>query len=114
VKLPQAGLQAIREGLRQAASAPGGTSTSVFAGWNHRRFPVHGKTGTAQVTGKLDQSWYVAYVPRTATNSKPIVVVATVEQGGFGAESAAPTVCRMLSSWYRQPGARCTPAAVQD
>ena len=114
VKLPQAGLAAIREGLRQAASAPGGTSTSVFAGWNHKRFPVHGKTGTAQVNNKLDQSWYVAYVPKTATNSKPIVVVATVEQGGFGAESAAPTVCRMLSTWYRQPNARCTPAAVQD
>ncbi len=66
------------------------------------------------MTGKLDQSWYVAYVPRTATNNKPVVVVATVEQGGFGAESAAPIACRMLSTWYRQPGARCTPAAVQD
>ena len=34
-----------------------------------------------------DQSWYVCYVPRS---SRPIVVAVTVEQGGFGAETAAP------------------------
>lgn len=101
VKLPATGLADIREGLRQAASEDGGTSSGVFAGWDHGRWPIHGKTGTAEVfaTG-LDQSWYAAYVPRTATNKKPLVVVATVEGGGFGAEAAAPMVRQIFSSYY--------------
>ena len=53
--------QAILDGLRGAASAPGGTSTAVF-----QDFPIQvaGKTGTAeQGVGKPDQSWYVALAP---------------------------------------------------
>ena len=46
--------------------------------------PVYGKTGTAEFTGRADQSWYVAYVPDPV---RPIVVAATVESGGFGAQS---------------------------
>ncbi|MCW3010287.1 MAG: hypothetical protein JWO90_691 [Solirubrobacterales bacterium] len=101
VALPEAGLAAIREGLRQAASEEDGTSVGVFAGWDHGRWPVHGKTGTAEVAATgLDQSWYAAYVPRTARNKKPLVVVATVEGGGFGAESAAPLVRQIFSQYY--------------
>ena len=71
-----------RDGLHLAASAPGGTSSDVFAGWPHDAFPVFGKTGTASATPKGDQSWYVAYVPDP---KRPIVVAVTVEEGGFGA-----------------------------
>ena len=104
VKLPPAGLATIREGLRAAASEDGGTSTDVFADWDHGRWPIHGKTGTAQ-TSKGDQSWYAAYVPRSATNPKPLLVVATVERGGFGAEAAAPLARQLFSQWYTEkPG----------
>jgi penicillin-binding protein 2 len=61
---------------------------------------VFGKTGTAEtfVEGvPYDQSWYVAYVPHP---SKPIVIAATVERGGFGADRAAPLVRRMLAKWF--------------
>ena len=90
-------LTAIRDGLRRAASEPGGTSQHVFEGWPHNRYPVYGKTGTAQNTGTYDQSWYAAYVPDP---KRPIVIVATVEKGGFGAEAAAPAVRLMLSEWF--------------
>ena len=50
---------------------------------------VYGKTGTAQYNGQQDYAWYACFVPPSAT-SKPIVVVVTVEQGGFGAVGAAP------------------------
>jgi penicillin-binding protein 2 len=47
--------QAILDGLRGAASAPGGTSTDVFKGFP---IPIAGKTGTAEKGGgRLDQSW---------------------------------------------------------
>ncbi len=89
-------LDAIRQGLRAAASHPGGTSSPVMA-----RFPrpVYGATGTAQHVGQPDQAWYAGYVPATAT-SKPIVVVVTVEKGGFGAVAAAPVARQILSQWF--------------
>jgi penicillin-binding protein 2 len=87
--------QAILEGIRGAASAPGGTSTAVF-----ENFPVEiaGKTGTAEKgPGRPDQSWYVALAPWP----KPKYVVAvTDEAGGFGAETAAPMARRILSELF--------------
>ena len=100
VKIDPAWRTAIMDGLRGAAGAEGGTSAAVFAGWPQDRLPVYGKTGTAETPykgGLVDQSWYAAYVPH---KSKPIVVVATVERGGFGAEKAAPIVRRMLARWF--------------
>lgn len=94
VKISPGTRQAIADGLRQAASAEGGTSTDVFKGFPYE---VHGKTGTAERAGQADQSWYVAYVPDKA---RPIVLAVTVEQGGFGAESAAPAARLILSQWY--------------
>ena len=38
-------------------------------------------------------------MPATAT-TKPIVVVVTVEQGGFGAVGAAPVARQILSQWF--------------
>jgi penicillin-binding protein 2 len=98
IEISGAHRQAIMDGLRSAASAPGGTSTDVFAGWPHDRLPVFGKTGTAERQPRPDQSWYVAYVQH---ESRPLVVAATVEDCGcFGAEAAAPMVRLILSEYY--------------
>jgi penicillin-binding protein 2 len=95
---------AVEHGLHLAASAPGGTSADVFAGWPQDRLPVYGKTGTAERGIKADQSWYVAFVPDP---KHPIVVVATVEEGGFGAATAAPIVCQVLAKFYDVKDASC-------
>ena len=89
-------LDTIRAGLRAAASQPGGTSAAVFQNFPE---PVYGKTGTAQYTGQQDYAWYACFVPASAT-SKPIVVVVTVQQGGFGAVGAAPVARQILSQWF--------------
>jgi penicillin-binding protein 2 len=89
-------LETIRQGLRDAASQPGGTSADVFSTFAEQ---VYGKTGTAQRNGQADQSWYACFVPASAT-TKPIVVVVTVEQGGFGAAAAAPAAREILSQWF--------------
>jgi len=106
VNFDPANQQVIMDGLRAAAQEPGGTSTDVFAGWDHGRHPVYGKTGTAERQPKADQSWYIAYVP---DKERPIVIVATVEEGGFGAATAAPIVCRMLLQYYPDQESSCTP-----
>jgi len=99
IKIDPNHLAAVANGLHLAASAPGGTSADVFAGWPQDRYPVYGKTGTAERGAKRDQSWYVAYVP---DKKRPIVVAVTVEEGGFGAEVAAPIARLLLSQYYHQ------------
>ena len=89
-------VDAIRQGLRDAASQPGGTSADVMGSFPQQ---VYGKTGTAQRNGQADQSWYACFVPSWATRT-PIMVVVTVEQGGFGALAAAPAAREILSQWF--------------
>jgi penicillin-binding protein 2 len=100
VKLNSADLGFVMQGLHEAASQPGGTSADVWAGWNQDEHPVYGKTGTAEHLGKEDQSWYMAYV---SDPKRPIVLAVTVEQGGFGAETAAPIARLMASQWFGKP-----------
>ena len=94
-------LATILAGLRDAASEPGGTSDDVMGSFPEQ---VYGKTGTAQyftATGHIesDYAWYACFVPKTAT-TKPIVVVVTVEKGGFGDVAAAPVARQILSQWF--------------
>jgi penicillin-binding protein 2 len=100
VHLNYTDLSLVMEGIHDAASEPGGTSAAVWAGWNQAQHPVYGKTGTAQHTGKEDQSWYMCYI---ADPTHPIVIAVTVEQGGFGAETAAPIARLIASKWFNQP-----------
>ncbi len=97
VHLNESYLSDVMQGIHEAASSPGGTSADVWAGWNQAEHPVYGKTGTAEVLGKEDQSWYMCYV---ADPKRPIVLAVTVEQGGFGAETAAPIARLLASQWF--------------
>jgi len=84
----------ILEGLHAAAQEGDGTAAGVFGGFP---IPIAGKTGTAQRPGHADQSWFAALSPYP---NPRIVTIATVEEGGFGAESAAPVVLDILEAIY--------------
>lgn len=86
----------ILEGLHEAAQAPGGTSYGVFGNFP---IPVAGKTGTAQRVGHEDQSWYIVLAPYP--NPK-IVTAVTIEEGGFGATSAAPVALQILEAYFNK------------
>ncbi len=94
IEIDPAYRSAVLEGLHQAAQAPGGTSYGVFGG-----FPVQvaGKTGTAERPGHGDQSWYAVLAPYPDPR---IVTIVTVEEGGFGAEAAAPAALRILEAYF--------------
>ena len=100
VDIAPAHAKAVLDGLRAAAMEPGGTSYAVFGG-----FPVDiaGKTGTAERgTSVEDQSWYAALAPYP---NPEVVVVATIERGGFGADAAAPLVAEILTDYFEiKPG----------
>jgi penicillin-binding protein 2 len=87
---------AILEGLHEAAQSPGGTSYGVFSSFP---VPVAGKTGTAQRPPNPDQSWYVVLAPYPHPR---IVTAVTIEQGGFGAESAAPAAKEILEAFFNK------------
>jgi penicillin-binding protein 2 len=85
---------AILEGLHDAAQNGGGTSFDVFGDFP---IPVAGKTGTAQRPPHADQSWYGVLAPYP---NPRIVTFVTMEEGGFGAESAAPAARKILDAYF--------------
>ena len=99
VNLNDGDLSLVMDGIHKAASEAGGTSADVWTGWNQIAHPVFGKTGTAQHEGREDQSWYMCYI---GDPSRPIVIATTVEQGGFGAETAAPIARLIAAKWFGQ------------
>jgi len=96
--------QAILEGLHAAAQEGDGTAAGVFGGFP---IPIAGKTGTAVRDGHADQSWFAALSPYP---NPRIVTIATIEEGGFGAESAAPAVLQILEAIYDKQASAVTSA----
>ncbi|MFI6594605.1 penicillin-binding protein 2 [Nonomuraea sp. NPDC050536] len=75
----------IKDALSQVPSD--GTAAGAFSGFPMDQVRIGGKTGTAQVWGKEDTSWFASFAP--AANPRFVVVV-MVSQGGMGATTAAP------------------------
>jgi len=83
-----------------------GTARCAFGGCLGEPFPfdqlhVAGKTGTAQVQGKQDTSWFASFAPA----GKPkYVVVVMIEQAGTGGTIAAPAVREIYDGIYGLEG----------
>ena len=111
-------LAAVRQAMVDVNKS--GTGARAFAG---APYSVGGKTGTAQVfslrgqryvegrvTERLrDHSWFIAYAPA----DKPTIALAVlVENGGFGAQSAAPIARQVID--YHLLGKRREQPAGED
>ena len=85
-----------------------GTGRRAFL---NAKFASGGKTGTAQVFGLRggdyvasqvaerlrDHAWYIALAP---LDKPTIALVAFVENGGFGAEAAAPIAKKVMDAYF--------------
>jgi penicillin-binding protein 2 len=95
-------LAVVQDGLFQATHASYGTSASVFGNF----YPaVAGKTGTAQKnpnTNQQDQSWWCGYGPANSSEPPELVVCALIENGGFGAEAAAPAALKVFQEFFNR------------
>lgn len=111
VPYTKAELDIIRNALAQVPS--GGTAQSAFVGFPLSEVPVAGKTGTAFRGDQFqDTSWFASMVP---ANDPQYVVVAMVEQAGFGSDVAAPLVRRMIETMYGiEPGGQIITQTGQD
>lgn len=98
--LDEAELEVLRRGLEDVVSGPNGTAGSAFAGFPLDKYPVAGKTGTAQIGSlEADQNyaWFVAYAP---ADDPEYVVAAYIHRAGGGGESAAPVVRQILEGIF--------------
>ncbi|CAN5322820.1 penicillin-binding protein 2 [soil metagenome] len=89
-------------------TAPGGTAGSVFGD-----FPVQiaGKTGTAEYKPKQPIAWFAGYGP---AESPQYVVVAMVEEGGGGSQTAAPITKRIFEGLFDLEETEIQPGAATD
>ncbi len=80
---------ALLQGFEGVISNQNGTANGVFQGFPSS-WHLAGKTGTASnQAGQVPNSWFVAFGP----NPNPqYLVLAVIDQGGYGASAAAPLV----------------------
>jgi penicillin-binding protein 2 len=70
-----------------------GTASGAFNGFPLDQIPIAGKTGTAEVEGKNDTSWFGSF-------STQYVVVVSIPNTGQGALYAAPVARQMYDGIY--------------
>ncbi|HEV7654897.1 MAG TPA: penicillin-binding protein 2 [Mycobacteriales bacterium] len=95
--------------------ANGASGSVAFGGFPLDKVLVGGKTGTAEVFGKQDTSWFASWAP--ANGPAKYVVVAMIEQAGLGAQAAAPVARAIYEGIYGLDGKKAafprgTPTAV--
>jgi penicillin-binding protein 2 len=78
-----------------------GTAAGAFGGFPLGKLQIAGKTGTAQVVGKVATSVFASYAP--AAHPKYVVVV-MIPDAGFGADVSAPAVRQIWDGIYGLEG----------
>jgi penicillin-binding protein 2 len=94
IDIPQDQYDAIRDGLLGVVSGSEGTAREAFEGFDLGRFPVAGKTGTAQVASQESgNALFVGYGPVNEFPAPRYAVTAIVENTEeYGGQVAAPLV----------------------
>lgn len=96
IDISQRTLDYMQQGM-SATTQEGGTA-SYFQSLPRK---VAGKTGTAENSHGRDHGLFVAYGP---VEDPELVVVAIVEQGGFGTSAAGPIVYKVFEEYFREEG----------
>ena len=105
VFLPARVRDPILAGLEGVVMNPSGTAYLPFKdniNFSLSTFPIAGKTGTATNggIGVEPNSWFVGFGP--ATHPK-YVVLCVIDEGGYGADAAAPVVARTFNYLVAHP-----------
>jgi penicillin-binding protein 2 len=100
--LPASGatLAYIRNALQGVLTGQG-TAAGAFGGFPLNQICVAGKTGTAQVFGRLATSNFASYAP---CNNPQYVVVMMIPNSGYGADVSAPAIRQIWDSIYGLEG----------
>ena len=74
-----------------------GTAAGAFGGFPLNQVCVAGKTGTAQIMGKVATSVFASFAP---CQNPQYVVVVMLPNSGYGADAAAPAVRQIWDGIY--------------
>ncbi|MGO8685088.1 MAG: penicillin-binding protein 2 [Thermoleophilia bacterium] len=108
IGVSQQTIDVVRGALRLVTSSPQGTGYGVFGNYP---IAVSGKTGTAQVLGKGNVSWFASFAP---SNDPRYVVVVMIDQGGEGASAAAPAARMIYDSLFNKHTGKATGVTTGD
>jgi penicillin-binding protein 2 len=100
VPVDPATLAYIRAALADV-TGPEGTAGGAYSGFPFETLKVAGKTGTAEVQGHQDTSWFASYAP---ANDPQYVVVGMVAEAGQGALTSAPMTREIWDGIYGLEG----------
>jgi penicillin-binding protein 2 len=89
----------IRNALRGVVTQ--GTAAGAFGGFPLNKVCVAGKTGTAEIMGKVATSVFASFAP---CQNPQYVVVVMLPDSGFGADAAAPAVRQIWDGIYGLEG----------
>jgi penicillin-binding protein 2 len=106
VALPASTYQPMLAGFEGVTQNSNGTAAGAFAGFPFQKWNVAGKTGTATVaTGDLTKAataWFVGFGGPVGQSMRYVVAV-EVNQGGYGAEAAAPVARQVYDYLLNHP-----------
>ncbi|MCB0918717.1 MAG: penicillin-binding protein 2 [Actinobacteria bacterium] len=85
----------LRDAMGRVTQA--GTAAGVFGDFPLNKWHVMGKTGTAQVPGQEDTSWFVSAAPKDDPQYATAVMVA---RGGQGGQTSAPLTKKIYEAIY--------------
>lgn len=102
-------MEIIKEAMLDVSEGENGTANLIFG--ENFEVPVAGKTGTAENPGGDAHAWFVGYTPALPytspngiENNQPEIAIAVlVENGGSGADFAAPIFREIVASYYQLP-----------
>jgi penicillin-binding protein 2 len=86
----------VKEGLEKVIAV--GTGMGAFRGFPLDKYPVAGKTGTAQKPPYENNGVFACFAP---AKNPEIVIIVLVEQGGSGSGAAAPVARKMLETYFK-------------
>lgn len=105
LKVPSNVLDYIRSAL--ARTPIDGTASNVFRGFPLGRIPIAAKTGTGEVDGKENTSWFVSFAP---ADEPRYVVLFMVAQGGTGSGTSGPSVRGVYEALFGVAGGSVDPS----
>jgi penicillin-binding protein 2 len=103
LQVPASVLSYERDALSRVVSEQGGTGYGAFLGFPLDKYAVAGKTGTAEVQGKIDTAWFASFSGPVGQPAQYAVVV-MVSQGGQGGVTSAPAVRQIYDGIYGLDG----------
>lgn len=96
-ELPDSSWNVIHQGMYEAVNSRNGTAYAARI----NGLEICGKTGTVENgKGEKDHAVFAAFAPRT---NPRIAIVCLVENGGFGAQVAAPVVTQLIGKYLQRP-----------